>query len=817
MMNTLRCRACGCEFTVERTLTKEEQDHPLCERCESEMLRRATPANEPAPPKGTVVQQSPPRSASPKSTTQVFSGDDALVAPPSVPLPTIPGYRVLGVLGKGGMGIVFRAEQEKANNRTVAIKMILAHRGFDGEQDRRFETEVNAVSSLEHPNIVRVYEVGETNGQQYFTMEYCPGGTLYDRLKDRVMPAREAAGTIAVLARAIAAVHARNIIHRDLKPLNVLYDAHGVPKITDFGLAKNIEADDGGTATGSVMGTLGYMSPEQASGKGNKPTPETDVYALGAILYSCLTGRVPLAGSTVPDTLNQIQNIDPVPVRRLVPNAPRDLETICEKCLQKDPTRRYRTAADLADDLQRYLEGRPIAARPVSRAEKLWKAAKRRPAAAALVATLVASGIGAAVAAVLLYFASERERGLRLLADDNARRAEVAAKRAQRFSGYILASLGETDFWSRYIPLYVVEEGKTAGGADGIHVSPDYLRKLTALAATELADQPHERAKVFLTLASAFRTQAQFTDSAGALDEAEKAFAAAAETSAEDRERLRFARACHLHEVGEFETAYRLFVDLLDGTRSTFSETEVVDTRLRLAWLCAHRRAVRRHVDDATGRAIAARARDELQKSLAFYKLDKTPLAKVKRFIAEILLVLESGQIDSKTGTDLLMKATNLPNADLLIRAAAIYLEAERLRREGKFAESIAKFRELEQLTLQKFGREGFFHIVALAALAGGENTAFERSADAALRAKSLTDAAEHTRECIRYAELLAPRHPFLAEGYFNLAQLLQARKDLAGAREALRKARAVAWFHPVDLKLLVERIDALEARLPKE
>jgi tetratricopeptide (TPR) repeat protein len=786
-----RCPICGSEFQPDET------NPSYCRNC--------------------GARERTVRDEKPFERTQSFRDDDVVPLPPGLPDIAIPGYRILGVLGKGGMGVVFKAEQEKANNRLVAIKMILAHRGFDAEQDKRFETEVNAISAIEHPNIVRVYEVGEANGQRYFTMEYCTGGTLYERLKDQLMLPLEAAGTIAVLTRAMAAVHAKNIIHRDLKPLNVLYDAHGTPKVTDFGLAKNIEADDGGTATGAVLGTLGYMSPEQASGKGNKATPETDVYALGAILYSCLTGRVPLAGSTVPDTLNQIQNTDPVPVRRLVPNAPRDLETICEKCLQKDPTRRYRTAAELAEDLQRYLDGRPIAARPVSRVEKLWKAARRRPTAAALIATLVASGIGAVVASVLLYLANERERGLRLLADDNALRADVAAKRAQRFSGYILGSLGEADFWSRYIPLYVIEEGKTEGAAAGIRVSPDYLRKLRSLATTELADQPHERAKILATLSSAFRTQAHFEDSAATLDEAERAFASAPETTPEDRERLRFSRACHLHEVGEFEPAYRAFAEILDSPTTILSETEVADTRLRIGWLCAHRRAVRRQIDDDTGKAIAVRARAELQKALAFYKLDKTPLAKVKRSIVEILLVLEQGKLDSKTMADLLFKLPDLPNSDQIIQAAVLYVEAERLRREGKFVESIAKFRELEQLALRKFGRDGFFHIIALAALAGGENTAFERSPDTAFRQKCQRDATEHTRECIRSAEILAPRHPFLAEGHVVLAQLLIAQKQLPEARESLRKAREIARFHPVDLKPLTDRIDAIAGGLPKE
>jgi len=363
----------------------------------------------------------------------------------------VPGYEILGELGRGGMGVVFRAVQVKAN-RPVALKMVLPS-ALAGEHDReRFRAEARAVAKLQHANIVQVFEVGEHDGRPYFALEFCDGGSLSSRLAGTPLPGDVAADLVEQLADAMNHAHEQGIIHRDLKPANVLLTKSPVraaksdtrndrgrstrrdgsrsrgkeskscgptgtaprssgveaafnmfefvAKVTDFGLAKQLEGESAHTHTGAVMGTPSYMSPEQASGESKRVTPEADVYALGAILYECLTGRAPFKGATVAETLDQVRHREPPPPTALNPNVPRDLETICLKCLQKEPQKRYPTAGELADDLRRFLDERPIRARPAGFVERAVKWGRRRPTAATflcsgIVAVLMLLGLGA--------------------------------------------------------------------------------------------------------------------------------------------------------------------------------------------------------------------------------------------------------------------------------------------------------------------------------------------------------------------------------------------------------------------------------------
>jgi tetratricopeptide (TPR) repeat protein/predicted Ser/Thr protein kinase len=299
---------------------------------------------------------------------------------PGPGLREVPGYEVLEEVGRGGMGVIYRA-RHRGLGRTVALKMILAGADAAPDERARFRTEAEAVARLQHPNMVQVYDAGEHQGRLFLALEFIDGGSLKDALDGTPQPARSAAEVVETLARAVHHAHQRGIVHRDLKPANVLVTADGTPKVTDFGLAKLVAGPAGGagpTRTGAVVGTPSYMAPEQAAGGGSKVGPAADVWALGAILYELLTGRPPFQATTPLDTLLQVLHDEPVPVRRPQPQVPRDLETVCHKCLHKDPARRYLSAQELADDLRYFLDGEPIRARPVSRIERLGRWCRRR-------------------------------------------------------------------------------------------------------------------------------------------------------------------------------------------------------------------------------------------------------------------------------------------------------------------------------------------------------------------------------------------------------------------------------------------------------
>ena len=292
-------------------------------------------------------------------------------SPEEPALPQVSGYEIEAVLGRGGMGIVFRARHLRLN-RLVALKMLLGGTYAGPHERARFQREAEAVAGLRHENVVRVYDVGDHEGRPYFTMELVEGGSLAQKLAGAPQPAREAARMVATVAGAVGAAHQGGVVHRDLKPANVLLTADGTAKVSDFGLARRLEGGTALTQSGVVMGTPSYMAPEQARGQAQASGPAVDVYALGAILYELLTGRPPFRGETAAATLQEVITRDPVPPSRLNARVPRDLETICLKCLEKDPRRRYSSAQALADDLRRCLAGEPIVARPVGAAERAW-------------------------------------------------------------------------------------------------------------------------------------------------------------------------------------------------------------------------------------------------------------------------------------------------------------------------------------------------------------------------------------------------------------------------------------------------------------
>jgi WD40 repeat protein/serine/threonine protein kinase len=378
-----RCQQCGDELPVDAP-------EGLCPRC---LLQQ-----------GIGDGSGPPSSRANDPTLAPQLANSGGAAPGSR-LRYFGDYEILEEIARGGMGVVYRARQVSLD-RVVALKMILAGQLASEADVQRFYVEAKASASLQHPNIVAIHEIGQHQGQNYFSMDYVEGQSLAQLVRESPLPAARAAGYVKTIAEAIEFAHRQGTLHRDLKPSNILIDTFDQPRVTDFGLAKRIEADAQLTATGSLMGTPSYMSPEQAGASGGKLGPASDVYSLGAVLYELVTGRPPFLGETLIVTLNQVLNAEPVAPRLLNSNIPRDLETICLKCLQKEPLRRYPSSEELAKELARFLHGEPIQARPIGKTARLWRWCKRKPLVASLSALAASLLMAVIVATAVGYFAT---------------------------------------------------------------------------------------------------------------------------------------------------------------------------------------------------------------------------------------------------------------------------------------------------------------------------------------------------------------------------------------------------------------------------
>jgi len=434
----IRCTACGSEIPLLESAADGEH-------CGLEpTLDAAVPASRTDAEvidSGSLMNDSTmPAPARHASTIDYLQGNSISSAPAP------PGYEILGELGRGGMGVVFKARQLQLN-RIVALKMVRDGSFASQEQRLRFLIEAEMAARVKHPHIAQVYEIGAFENRPYYALEFVAGGSLSEQFRRQRPTPREAAQLVEVLARAVQAAHAQGIVHRDLKPANVLVEADGTPKITDFGLAKRVTDDPGATplaltSVGVIVGTPAYMAPEQALGNSRDAGPSADVYALGAILYEALTTRPPFSGANPLEVLEKVRNVDPTSPRQFCANLPRDLEVICLKCLRKSPAHRYASAAELADELRRFAEHRPIVARPAGPGERAWRWCQRNRTVAVLsgivAATLLLLVLGMSAGLVVvarlnrdlttrnidLELANERETGLRKQAQDSAKEAQ---------------------------------------------------------------------------------------------------------------------------------------------------------------------------------------------------------------------------------------------------------------------------------------------------------------------------------------------------------------------------------------------------------
>jgi serine/threonine protein kinase len=716
------------------------------------------------------------------------------------------GYQILKEVGRGATGVVYQARHCRLG-RIVALKVLRAGVHAGPAERERFHSEAQAIARLQHPNIVQIFEVGEHEGLPFLALEFVDGGSLRDRLKGKSQPPRDAATLLETLARAIHYAHQHGVLHRDLKPANILLQKasgsqyslvsseHGEiastdywlvttdysPKITDFGLAKRLDASMGHTHTGDILGTPSYMAPEQAAGRLKDVGPAADVYALGAILYEVLTGRAPFQGDTGFETLRQVMEEEPLPPSRIQPRIPHDLQTICLKCLHKDPKRRYPSAIELAEDLCRFSTSQPIRARSVGLWEKGWKWTRRRPAWAALLAVSMVAIIGLMTGGMWhtlqIQQALDDARWAQAQADQERRKAETLQREAERAAEEARKNAATAQTTADFLASIFQTSEPLGLRMQGFRTAD---KKEADLTARQLLDRGAQRVRNEIKDAA---VRAAMTDilgdvfrSLGEYDQAEKLLGEALRIRQQlfgkehrDIATSLFHLAWLRQEMGEYAEAERLYREALALRVNLAGRDHLLtaEVMVNLAWLLAH----------------------QLPEPTASHER----LAEAEKLLRDALRIRRE-RLESD-------------HPDLAFTLLA--LGAVLFGREGADAESMALLTQAASILGKKDEKLGSTGS-AIIALLRGEQARKEGRYDEALTL--------HNQALATTRRLLGNGHPFTGLLLGKVALLLRQTGDLVGAEKAIREALDIgrhspARWHPVMIDPLNQLADHVQAR----